>query len=174
MQLTPVPLKGFEGQYVIYPDGRVCGIDRLVLRRDGRTQKIHGVQIRHWLNKKGYPSVQLHRMKRPCPRLVHRLLADHFIPNPSGLPLVNHKDGIKTNFALDNLEWITNSGNMIHAYRLGLRTPVGNSPARYVTHDRRSSTYRIARRLNGKQQYYGRFKSLADAIAERDRLFSPS
>src|SRR6478735_4880497 len=40
---------------------------------------------------------------------LHRLLADHFIPNPENKAYVNHKDGDKLNFALDNLEWSTPS-----------------------------------------------------------------
>jgi hypothetical protein len=51
---------------------------------------------------------------------MHRLVAENFIPNPKRLPIINHKDGNKQNNLVDNLEWVTHSQNVIHAYATGL------------------------------------------------------
>lgn len=69
-------------------------------------------------NNKGYGRVQL------CGKFyfVHRLVAEKYIPNPNGLPQVNHKDGDKMNNSVENLEWVSNQENRNHAVQNGLHT----------------------------------------------------
>lgn len=54
----------------------------------------------------------------------HRVIAKCFIPNPNNLPCINHKNGIKNDNRVENLEWCTHSDNTLHAYRTGLEKKV--------------------------------------------------
>lgn len=53
---------------------------------------------------------------------VHRLVADAWVPNPFGKPVVNHMDGDKLNNSVSNLEWVTSSENTLHAVKFNLIT----------------------------------------------------
>ncbi len=70
----------------------------------------------------GYAQVALYNENKESKEFkVHRLVAKTFILNPLSLPCVNHKDGNKLNNNVENLEWVTNSENDIHAFKTGLR-----------------------------------------------------
>ena len=68
-----------------------------------------------------YYCVTLSRAGRVKRFLIHRLVAEYYIPNPDGKPEVNHKDGNKLNNHVDNLEWVTQSENQLHAFETGLQ-----------------------------------------------------
>lgn len=68
--------------------------------------------------KRGYCGVTIYNEKGKIQISVHRLVAEAFIPNPENKPQVNHKDGNKQNNTVENLEWVTQSENALHAYRI--------------------------------------------------------
>ncbi len=73
---------------------------------------------------RGYLRVSLYNdLGRKC-KLVHRLVAEAFIPNPHHKPAVNHINGCKTDSNVSNLEWVSASENMSHAHSNGLRPKV--------------------------------------------------
>lgn len=69
---------------------------------------------------KGYYQYRINVNGKYKTFLKHRLIAIYFIPNPENKPQVNHINLIKTDNSLDNLEWVTCSENIIHAYKNGL------------------------------------------------------
>lgn len=75
-------------------------------------------------NRCGYNHVGLSNENGRKNKVIHRLVAKAFIPNPNNFLEVNHKDGNKQNNKVNNLEWCTRSYNVTHAYRLGLKKPI--------------------------------------------------
>lgn len=77
-------------------------------------------------NNRGYHMVTLSLNGEKRTYLVHRLVAMVFIPNPLNKEQVNHIDCNKSNNDISNLEWVTQSENMLHAYENDLRErPIG-------------------------------------------------
>ena len=65
----------------------------------------------------GYYELKISKSERDK---IHRLVALHFIKNIDNKPFVNHKNGNKLDNRYENLEWVTNQENVIHAYDNGL------------------------------------------------------
>lgn len=74
-------------------------------------------------NRKGYLVADLYKFKKKYSVSVHRLVAEAFIPNPENKPQVNHKNGIKTDNRVENLEFCTGSENMQHSFKVLHRKP---------------------------------------------------
>ena len=100
---------GYEGLYEISNFGRVKSLN---YKHTGK-EKI----INFGKNPKGYYKVALFNDSIRKDTLVHRMVAEAFIPNPDNLPHVNHKDENKTNNRVDNLEWCTNQYNINYGTR---------------------------------------------------------
>ena len=101
---------GFEGIYQISNLGNVMVLN------------YKNTKTKHMLtpkkNNKGYLWVELWKNKKSHCFLIHRLVAEAFIPNCYNLPLVNHKDENPLNNAIDNLEWCTYSYNVKYSIDL--------------------------------------------------------
>lgn len=87
------------------------------------------------VSKRGYPVVSLQKDHKQYLKTVHILLARTFLPNPDDKPMINHIDGDKTNYSIDNLEWVTSQENTIHAVKTGLLLPTGEKEVIQFTQD---------------------------------------
>lgn len=113
--------------YEVSSYGRIRSLDRWVNGKGGSLQMRRGVILKPTLHHKGYRVVHVAgRQYR-----VHQLVAMAFIgPCPDGM-VVNHIDGNKENNTPSNLEYVTNSENVHHAYRTGLLSNKGATNGRY-------------------------------------------
>lgn len=79
---------------------------------------------------------------------VHRIVGNAFIPNPEGKSQINHKNGIKSDNRVNNLEWVTPSENIQHAYRTGLAKATNGFTGKHHTEESRKKISESHKREN--------------------------
>lgn len=105
--LNPNDCIVFNEKYVVFPNGKIFNL--------------HGEEITGCIDRCGYREVIINNKMI----LVHRIVALAFLRKENGKDFVNHKNGIKTDNRVENLEWVTKSENTLHSYRNGLQKSVG-------------------------------------------------
>lgn len=100
-------IKGFEGVYQITEDGKVFSLPRKgcpYLR-----------ELKPSLSSAGYKRIVFDKSpgKKARGFRIHRLVAEAYLPNPSNLPLVHHKNSIRIDNRIENLEWVSYRTNSI-------------------------------------------------------------
>lgn len=101
------PIKGFEGRYEVSNNGNV----RSLVNARGTVRKEPVVITSAFHQHNRYISVTLWKDGKGFSKLVHRLVAEEFLPNPNNYPVVNHIDEDKQNNCVNNLEWCTQKDN---------------------------------------------------------------
>lgn len=116
-------VKGYEGFYEISNKGRLKSLKRSFIIPYSKGVVNKGEKILyHQVCIKGYASCKLSLKGKSRRIKIHRLVAIAFIPNTYNKPQVNHINGIKTDNRVENLEWVTNSENQLHALKNGLKS----------------------------------------------------
>lgn len=125
------PVVGYEGRYEISSDGQIRTLIGIGCRRAGSILECAS-------NRKGYRRVCLRAGGQSRTSVIHRLVLEAFVgPAPSPQHQCNHKNGVKSDNRVENLEWVTQRENIRHAADTGLWSPhVGESHGRaLVTED---------------------------------------
>lgn len=140
---------GYEDCYMVSNKGNVKSKDRYVFNGKVNYFK-EGRKISIAKSDTGYGIVSLYKNGKAKMFKVHRLVAMSFIENIEEKRFVNHKDGDKLNNFIENLEWVTHSENISHAYNKGLiftnKIPVEVLSNMYVRDGKNIS--QISRELN--------------------------
>ena len=105
---------GYEGLYEVSNTGRVRSLDKY----DSMNRFLRGRILRLFTDGLGYLRAQLYSNSKRKSFLVHRLVAQAFIPNPDNLPQVNHRDENPSNDNVDNLEWCDGKYNVNYGTRI--------------------------------------------------------
>lgn len=140
-------IKGFEGLYQVSNLGRVKSLDRI----DNNNRIRRGRILKPSMKKSGYVHIILHKKGNPYYLLLHRIVAEAFIPNPNNLPQVNHINEDKSINSSDNLEWITSKDNI----------NFGNRTKKAIAHSKKKPIYAIDSEHN-----ISKFSSIHEACRE--------
>lgn len=115
-------INGYEGLYQVSNLGRVKSLERYK-ENHSKLQKIEEKTKVPSIDNAGYLKVTLSKDNKSKNARIHRLVAETFILNIENKSTVNHKNGVKTDNRVDNLEWCSYCENNKHAWNTGLRKP---------------------------------------------------
>ena len=111
----------------------------------------------------GYYAVSVSKNSKSKHLDIHRILALSFIPNPNNKSCVDHINRMKTDNALENLRWCSNSEN-----HYNIDTKKNNtSTCTGVSHDKKSNKWKVRITINGKEKHIGYYQTFDEAVIVR-------
>ena len=125
-------IPGYEGYFEVSNFGNFRSLDRIIKYKNNGFRKYPGKMLKVEQMQDGYQRIVLMKDAIKKRYMCHRLVALAFIDNPNNLPQVNHKDGIKNNNHVDNLEWCTQSQNERHSINTLGKTMKGKTNSKPV------------------------------------------
>jgi hypothetical protein len=147
------PVVGFEKTHEISNLGRLRSLPR-VCKFGSRSKEYPMCILKLQYDKGGYLRCALRIGKnRILNKFIHRLVAETFLPNYNNLPVVNHKNGIRDDNRVENLEWCTVAGNNLHAYRVLGR--IGPSAGRFGKDNKKTKIVQQISKGDVVAEYYG-------------------
>ncbi len=168
------PVVDYEEYYEVSNLGRVrsianrkCvhGIDTYSIRKHPKIMKFGH-------NQYGHLQLNLTKDKQRKTKMVHRLVAEAFIPKPEGKDYINHKDYDPTNNVVGNLEWCTQKENVRYSADR-MKHPKKhstNTGEHHISYRKEKRLYRVCYAENGKRTEK-LFKNLEEAVAFRNEQF---
>lgn len=104
-------IKNFEGIYQVSNLGRIKSMTRVITYSNGVKHLTKGKVIKPILDTYGYYRITLYKNGKAYQRLWHRVVAEAFVPNPNNFSEINHKNEVRTDNRVENLEWCTKGYN---------------------------------------------------------------
>lgn len=147
-------IRGYEGRYQISDHGEV---------RNTKTMRLRALHTRA---RDGYVEVSLGSGLGKKTLKVHRLVAEAFIPNPEGLPQVDHRFGVRSDNRVTELLWSNQPANQKNRHQT--RAASGRVGAH--TSISKTNPFRSSVRVNGVKKHLGVFPTAEAAAAARQRF----
>ncbi len=104
-----------DDRYEVSSCGKVYLKKHSVIRKNGIVMNYERKEKAINIKEHGYSYVTISKNNKSKSHLLHRMVAETFIPNPDNKPFVNHIDGNKQNNCISNLEWVTKQENQSHS-----------------------------------------------------------
>jgi len=111
-------VKGYEGLYEVNNYGVIRSVKRKHKSKGGKLQNCPSIKLKPIIDVYGYHTCSLSKEGKQVRVRIHRIVAQSFIPNPENKTQVNHKNGLKYDNSVENLEWNTCKENAVHSFKV--------------------------------------------------------
>lgn len=168
------PVKGYEGCYEISNFGRVKSLYREIHRRKMGIKIIYEHFLEPKKNPNGYYFVPLCKQGRRAKNmLLHRLIAEAFIPNPENKPFIDHINGDRGDYRIENLRWCTHKENMSFALaRKHLsEAKIGEKNGMYGASGSKSPSHKCVLQYDLQGNFIKKYFGIAEAQRETGIIF---